>query len=55
MVQPDDGLAFEIAIAWNDQQGRDAGFSNGEKKRKNDLHTNELPPRWKYLVGHQLA
>lgn len=55
MVQPDYDLALEISVAWNDQQGSDARFSNGKKKRKDDFDADKLPPRGKYTVGNQLA
>jgi hypothetical protein len=55
VVQPDRDLALAFSISWDDQQGRDACFSKGEKKRKDHFNANEFSSGWKYIMDNQLA
>ena len=43
MVQPDNDLAVEIAITWDDQQGRDVGQCHWSQERQDDFNPDKLP------------
>ena len=51
VVQPNDDLAFAVTIPQDDQQRHHDDFGDRAKKWKNNFYADELPERWKHIVG----